>query len=665
MKKGDIGGFELVQTVGAGSDDYAQTLFYAEGEADGDGAKQYKLKGLHIGNKKGANTRSLSYDVTDYSYDVTLPSAKFNVQTVHDTPYIYWLSTVEKKNESDPDTWRLWVAVYDPASNTVSTPAVFSEFTLQSGIVPRDVLLTTDGQGYLTATPLPKKDGESKPQPVTLYSFPLTLKPVLTLKGMSVENVTVAAGDFEDTSIALMNEGNMGISAFDLEMYTLDGGKVNVVETLHCDCLHPENSSLTMHSEGRSATLPEGRQAIYRNSDFNYTPRQRDWVLGEKKLTLKASQRGKNDAWTSSMSERDSKTNFVQTNMLMPGALASFTGSLKIPENWSGDKTLYLRVSKASSNANWQGAMANAAGVKGDAGIAPNAAATTELTWVLDEKSGLLVLQADELASNAAFANAVASGLIASAVKATDPVALNVSIHDIEVDHRIYEDCDGTELVDIVVSNFANTDDSFKLSCQVYLDGSEDYRVVGLPIHDKSVARRTTHTITVPVALLVDDPAAHNSARVVISAIGRDETAYANNEFTLFLGGGDPLHFEVQPRDVTAQEGEDVSFSVEVAGGKQPYTYQWQVWDPKHEKWVDLPGFTGPTLSRKDIEKKWDGARFRCIVTDAEGTQIISQEATLTIRDGVDTGDHSNLSLYLAVAIAALIMLWWMRRRSA
>ena len=663
VKKGDIGGFELVQTVGTGSDDYAQTLFYAEGEADGDGAKQYKLKGLHIGNKKGANTRSLSYDVTDYSYDVTLPSAKFNVQTVHGTPYIYWLSTVEKENDSDPDTWRLWVAVYDPASNTVSTPAVFSEFTLQNGIVPRDVLLTEDGRGYLTATPLPKEDGESKPQPMTLYSFPLTLKPVLTLKGMSVEDVTVAAGDFEDTTIALMNEGNMGISSFDIEMFTRESGKVNVVETLHCDCLHPENSSLTMHGAGRSATLPKGRQAIFRNSDFDYTPRQRDGVLGEKKLTLKASQAGKNDAWTSSLSERDSKTSFVQTNMLMPGALASFTGTLKIPENWSGDKTLYLRVSKASSNANWQGAMANAAGVKGDAGIAPNAAATTELTWALDEKSGLLVLQADELASNAAFANAVASGLIASAVKATDPVALNVSIHDIEVDHRIYEDCDGTELLDIVVSNFANTDDSFKLSCQVYLDGSEDYRVVGLPIRDKSVASRSTQTITLPLAVLVDDPAAHNSARVVISAIGRDETAYANNEFTLYLGGGNPLHFEVQPEDVTAQEGEDVSFTVEVGGGKTPYTYQWQVWDPKHEKWVDLPGFTEPTLSRRDIEKKWDGARFRCVVTDNTGTQIISREVTLTVRDRVPTGDNSHLPLYLVVALIALALLWWTRRR--
>ncbi len=89
------------------------------------------------------------------------------------------------------------------------------------------------------------------------------------------------------------------------------------------------------------------------------------------------------------------------------------------------------------------------------------------------------------------------------------------------------------------------------------------------------------------------------------------------------------------------------------------------MWDPKQEKWVDLPGFTEPTLSRKDIEKKWDGARFRCVVTDAEGTKIVSQEVTLTVRDRVDTGDHSNLSLYLAVALAALALLWWLRRRRA
>ena len=87
------------------------------------------------------------------------------------------------------------------------------------------------------------------------------------------------------------------------------------------------------------------------------------------------------------------------------------------------------------------------------------------------------------------------------------------------------------------------------------------------------------------------------------------------------------------------------------------------MWDPKHEKWVDLPGFTGPTLSRRDIEKKWNGARFRCVVTDGKGTQIVSQEVTLTVRDGVDTGDHSNLPLYLVVVLIGLALLWWTRRR--
>ncbi len=147
---------------------------------------------------------------------------------------------------------------------------------------------------------------------------------------------------------------------------------------------------------------------------------------------------------------------------------------------------------------------------------------------------------------------------------------------------------------------------------------------------------------------------------------GIRETATLNNEFTIYPGGGgDPLRFSKQPEDVTVQEGEDVSFSVEVDGGVEPYTYQWQIFNPKTGKWVDLKGFTDPTLNREDIEKKWDGCRFRCVVTDAEGTQIISQEVTLTIRDRVDTGDHSNLTLYLAVVLASLILLWWLRRRRA
>jgi LPXTG-motif cell wall-anchored protein len=165
-----------------------------------------------------------------------------------------------------------------------------------------------------------------------------------------------------------------------------------------------------------------------------------------------------------------------------------------------------------------------------------------------------------------------------------------------------------------------------------------------------------------PVRALVPDMEDHYQARVVISAVGREESAYLNNEFVVDLGNSG-LHIIEQPQDQTVQEGEDVSFSVTVGGGVKPYSYQWQVWDEKHQKWVNLPGFTEPTLSRKDIEKKWDGCRFRCVITDSRGTQVITDEVTLTVRDRVDTGDHSNLPLYLAIALAALLLLWLVRRR--
>ena len=106
-----------------------------------------------------------------------------------------------------------------------------------------------------------------------------------------------------------------------------------------------------------------------------------------------------------------------------------------------------------------------------------------------------------------------------------------------------------------------------------------------------------------------------------------------------------------------------MTFSIKATGGVPPYRYQWQVYNPKTGKWVDLKGFTEATISRDHIEKKWDGARFRCVVTDAQGTKIVSEEAVLTVRDKVPTGDNSNLPLYLAVALIALALLWLLRRR--
>ena len=214
----------------------------------------------------------------------------------------------------------------------------------------------------------------------------------------------------------------------------------------------------------------------------------------------------------------------------------------------------------------------------------------------------------------------------------------------------------------ITVTDHAHTGESVHLTAAVYVDDAENPFYVNLPYVPNAVSDNVTHTYDMPISALVD-PNACQKARIVILGLDVEECALSNNEFTLYLDGKpDPLIILRQPRDVTIQEGESASFSVGVTGGVWPYGYQWQIWDAKHKKWVDIPGATGSALSREKVEKKWDGAQFRCVVTDRSGTTVISDSATLHVRDSVDTGDHSNLPLYLSVAVIALALLWLLRR---
>ena len=693
LEKGDIEHFEMAQTaVDGDGTNVRRMVFYSAKETSDDGAVQSRLYGLYI-EPFQRDGRNLTFDITKYTYDLTIPAGgQFRLAYIGDVPYLYWVTTAPREKENDPDVYRIMASAYDMSTNTMTAPAVYAEFTLpiylferkykdKNGVmntystpltmVPQYCILTGTGTAYLSVvadtTSIRKwVDEKRAPEavlpavpPVELYSFPVQMKPLLELKNLFFGDTTVCRGEFEDVTVALMNAGNMGIANFDLELYTLEGGKAKVWETLHADCLYPEKSTLTMAGSKEPEEIPDYAPAIYRNSDFDYTPRQRDWVLDETKRQFHVLVGASVD--TTSVDTVDSQPQFIKTDMMMPGALASFKGTLKIPEGWSGETTLYLRISKLSTYSNWARAMANAAGAKAN-GIAANAAAPDEMTWALDESSGKMVLQANSLQSNGAAANAVRSGIIANAVEASEDIALAVADQDIEVDHRVYGDSEGNDMLDIVISNYTATEDSFKLTCAVYLDQEEEPYYVNLPYYAKGLADRRIHTITMPVSALVVDPDAHYQARVVISAVDRDETAIANNEFTVYLGGSG-LYIIEQPQSQTLQEGEDVSFTVEVGGGVKPYRYQWQVWDEKHQKWVDLPGFTEATMSRKSIEKKWDGCRFRCVITDANGDQVITREVTLTVRDRVPTGDSSSLPLYLAVAAAALILLWVVRRR--
>lgn len=89
---------------------------------------------------------------------------------------------------------------------------------------------------------------------------------------------------------------------------------------------------------------------------------------------------------------------------------------------------------------------------------------------------------------------------------------------------------------------------------------------------------------------------------------------------------GGPLTIETQPVSLAVEDGQAVSFLV-TASGKQPLAYQW-----KRDN-VPLSGATAATLSiPKAIYNYNNGDTYSVVVTDASGSQLTSQTATLTVR---------------------------------
>lgn len=78
-----------------------------------------------------------------------------------------------------------------------------------------------------------------------------------------------------------------------------------------------------------------------------------------------------------------------------------------------------------------------------------------------------------------------------------------------------------------------------------------------------------------------------------------------------------------QPADVTVIEGGQASFSVWVTG-TGPMTFQWQ------RGGFDLPIERSTTLTLLSLKLQDSGAKFRCVITNAQGT-ITSREALLTV----------------------------------
>lgn len=93
---------------------------------------------------------------------------------------------------------------------------------------------------------------------------------------------------------------------------------------------------------------------------------------------------------------------------------------------------------------------------------------------------------------------------------------------------------------------------------------------------------------------------------------------------------GDKLWIEQQPADVTCKVDETAEFSVKVIGGRRPYTFKWEFITANTTVWQSAGAANSEVMKIKATDDLLnEGQRYRCVVTDADGKTVTSNEARL------------------------------------
>lgn len=129
----------------------------------------------------------------------------------------------------------------------------------------------------------------------------------------------------------------------------------------------------------------------------------------------------------------------------------------------------------------------------------------------------------------------------------------------------------------------------------------------------------------------------------------------ASNRAELILSGN--FTFLEQPKSMIVPEEQTAVFTCRVTGDNAPYTYQWQVRYPNGE-YRTLSEATESTLLIDKISKTDTGNVYWCIVSDADGRSIMSEQATLIVTEKIpETGDPNSPVKWAVICGTVLLLL--------
>ncbi len=125
-----------------------------------------------------------------------------------------------------------------------------------------------------------------------------------------------------------------------------------------------------------------------------------------------------------------------------------------------------------------------------------------------------------------------------------------------------------------------------------------------------------------------------------------------------------PLSITTQPKNVSASVGGTATFSVAVSGGKAPYAYQWFKSPTSGLKDTKISGATSSTYKISSVTKGNGSYTYYCVITDANGDIVSSNEASLTVTAAsleVDYGWSGNTCVASVTGGSGTYTYYWYR----
>ncbi len=444
--------------------------------------------------------------------------------------------------------------------------------------------------------------------------FTFALKTDVELTGAAPYDPCLCAGDYAALLFSVKNTGNLPVSRFSVNL--MKQGETAPFQTITVDCRNPVNGSVNSLF-GTNAV--DSAYSVSRVDSIFDDDNEDMWLITSRSVTGAAN--------------ADETTEIMHTDLLMPGGVHVYQAVFKVPEDWNGQVNLTAEISHLYALVNTS--------IFGTAN-------SSEVEVGFDENGNLVT-------------NTTVNGTLAvKRAKVNDAQTkkpMSMGRGDLMLDCQPYVSPEGEEFVRVSIVGRSETDSTIAPMLTAELDG----RTVFSYRFTRAIDEDFGYTLDIPAALLL---AGRQSGEVTLTITDNEagnEFASFDNHRTVTLGR--PLVIARQPESVVILAGGDVSFEIEVYGGRKPYTYQWQRLDEKG-KWVNISGATEAALSLSGVTMEQDDMQVRCVVRDSDGQQVISDAATLSVWEQLpQTGDTQKPLIPGLIFAAAVLAMMGMRRK--